>query len=77
MSSSMVQQLRLAASVLGKRSFCDTLRSLRENDLLAGDVFAANQIADVQKAIRRVLRVTRQLDELMAVHNVKPGKEVA
>ena len=77
MSSSMVKQLRLASRVLGRRSVLNTLQSIRQSDLLGGDVHAANEIADVQRAIRRVIKVTRQLDNLMAVHNVKPGKEVA
>ena len=77
MSSSMVKQLRLASRVLGRRSVLNTLQAIRQSDLLGGDVHAANEIADVQRAIRRVIKVTRQLDNLMAVHNVKPGKEVA
>jgi hypothetical protein len=74
MSLSMVKQLRSAARVLGSQGFQETLESIRESDLLGGDVIAANQIADVQRAIRKVRRVAQSFDRLLAIHAAKPGR---
>lgn len=62
-----------AARMLRNPELRQTIQAMRESALLGGDVFFANQIADLQRAIDLVKRADRSAErEMTAVHTAKP-----
>ena len=75
-SLKVASRIDKAARIFANGELRQSLQGMRESALLAGDVFFANQIGDLQRGIDMVFRANRMAQRhLTAVHTSKPDQK--